>query len=229
MSTNITFAQPKGGAGKTTAALDLAVELSKRWTVSIIDSDPNAPIAKWAERGGGSNNLKVVQVRRDDSVIDIIEQEEKLSDFVVVDTEGVADLRVAQAISVSDFVIIPSQGSSLDQQGAALAIRLIKDQERIIRRPIPHAVLFTRVNAAIRSRGMAAAEKQLEERGIEIFNTRLIEREAFKAMFSFNKTLDTLESSEVSGIDKAKENSAAFAREMIARLKKAQESQNVPL
>jgi chromosome partitioning protein len=223
-STNITFAQPKGGAGKTTAALDLAVELSKVWTVTAIDSDPNTPIAKWAERGGGSPNLRVVRVGRDDSIIELIEQAEEKSDFVIVDTEGVADLRVAQAISISDFVVIPSQGSPLDQEGAALAIRLIKDQERIVKRSIPHAVLFTRVNAAIRSRGMAAAEKQLAARGIEIFETRMIEREAFRAMFSFNKTLDSLDPSEVSGIEKAKENSHAFAREVVNRLKAIQEA-----
>jgi chromosome partitioning protein len=119
-STNITFAQPKGGAGKTTAALDLAVELSKVWTVTAIDSDPNTPIAKWAERGGGSPNLRVVRVGRDDSIIELIEQAEEKSDFVIVDTEGVADLRVAQAISISDFVVIPSQGSPLDQEGRRL-------------------------------------------------------------------------------------------------------------
>jgi chromosome partitioning protein len=71
---------------------------------------------------------------------------------------------------------------------------------------------------------MAAAERQLAARGIEIFETRMIEREAFRAMFSFNKTLDSLDPSEVSGIEKAKENSYAFAREVVNRLKAVQEA-----
>jgi chromosome partitioning protein len=80
-------------------------------------------------------------------------------------------------------------------------------------------VLFTRVNAAIRSRGMAAAESQLAAHGVDVFETRIIEREAFKAMFSFNTTLDNLNPAQVSGMDKAKTNARAFAREVITRLK----------
>jgi chromosome partitioning protein len=219
----ISFIQPKGGAGKSTSALILAAELAKGASVIVIDADPNAPIAKWASRGDRINNLETIPAEKNDSLFDLIEDAEKRAAFVIVDTEGVADLRAAHAMSASDFVIVPSQGSALDQDNAARAIRLIKDQERHIRRKIPHAVLFTRVSAAIRSRGMAAAENQLADRGIDVFETRIIEREAFKAMFSFNTTLDNLNPAEVSGIDKAKANARALAREVIRRLKSFEE------
>jgi chromosome partitioning protein len=215
----ISFIQPKGGAGKSTSALILAAELAKGAQVIVIDADPNAPIAKWTSRGKGAGNLEIIQAGKDDSIFDLIEDAERKAAFVIVDTEGVADLRAAHTMSASDFVVVPSQGSALDQDNAARAIKLIKDQERHIGRKIPHAVLFTRVNAAIRSRGMATAEKQLAEHGIDVFETRIIEREAFKAMFSFNTTLDNLNPAEVSGIDKAKTNARAFAREAITRLK----------
>jgi chromosome partitioning protein len=66
---------------------------------------------------------------------------------------------------------------------------------------------------------MAAAESQLAEHGIEVFDTRIIEREAFKAIFSFNTTIDNLNPAQVSGMDKAKTNARAFAREVLARLR----------
>ena len=160
-----------------------------------------------------------MQADKEDSIFDLVDEAQKKAAFVIVDTEGVADLQAAYTISVSDFVIIPSQGSALDQDNAARAIKLIKDQERQIRRRIPHAVLFTRVNAAIRSRGMAAAESQLVEHGIAVFEARIIEREAFKAIFSFNTTIDNLNPEQVSGVDKAKTNAREFAREVIRRLK----------
>jgi chromosome partitioning protein len=215
----ISFIQPKGGAGKSTSALILAAELAKGAKVIVIDADPNAPIAKWSRRGGGTTNLEIVQADKEDSIFDLVDEAQKKAAFVVVDTEGVADLQAAYTISVSDFVIIPSQGSALDQDNAARAIKLIKDQERQTRRRIPHAVLFTRVNAAIRSRGMAAAESQLMEHAIDVFETRIIEREAFKAIFSFNTTIDNLNPEQVSGMDKAKTNAREFAREVIRRLK----------
>jgi chromosome partitioning protein len=215
----ISFIQPKGGAGKSTSALILAAELAKGAKVIVIDADPNAPIAQWSRRGGGTTNLEIVQADKEDSIFDLADEAQKKAAFVIVDTEGVADLQAAYTISVSDFVIIPSQGSALDQDNAARAIKLIKDQERQTRRRIPHAVLFTRVNAAIRSRGMAAAEGQLVEHGIDVFETRIIEREAFKAIFSFNTTIDNLNPEQVSGMDKAKTNAREFAREVIRRLK----------
>ena len=215
----ISFIQPKGGAGKSTSALILAAELAKGAKVIVIDADPNAPIAKWSRRGGGTTNLEIVQADKEDSIFDLADEAQKKAAFVIVDTEGVADLQAAYTISVSDFVIIPSQGSALDQDNAARAIKLIKDQERQTRRSIPHAVLFTRVNAAIRSRGMAAAESQLMEHAIDVFETRIIEREAFKAIFSFNTTIDNLNPEQVSGRDKAKTNAREFAREVIRRLK----------
>ncbi len=147
----ISFIQPKGGAGKSTSALILATELAKGAKVIVIDADPNAPIAKWSSRGEGTSNLEIIQAGKEDSIFDLIEEAEKKATFVIVDTEGVANLQAAYTISASDFVIIPSQGSALDQDNAARAIKLIKDQERQIRRRIPHAVLFTRVNAALRS------------------------------------------------------------------------------
>ena len=215
----ISFIQPKGGAGKSTSALILAAELAKGAKVIVIDADPNAPIAKWSRRGGGTTNLEIVQADKEDSIFDLVDEAQKKAAFVIVDTEGVADLQAAYTISVSDFVIIPSQGSALDQDNAARAIKLIKDQERQTRRRIPHAVLFTRVNAAIRSRGMAAAENQLMEHAIDVFETRIIEREVFKAIFSFNTTIDNLNPEQVSGMDKAKTNAREFAREVIRRLK----------
>jgi chromosome partitioning protein len=215
----ISFIQPKGGAGKSTSALILAAELAKGAKVIVIDADPNAPIAKWSRRGGGTTNLEIVQADKEDSIFDLVDEAQKKAAFVIVDTEGVADLQAAYTISVSDFVIIPSQGSALDQDNAARAIKLIKDQERQTRRRIPHAVLFTRVNAAIRSRGMAAAEGQLVEHGIDVLETRIIEREAFKAIFSFNTTIDNLNPEQVSGTEKAKTNAREFAREVIRRLK----------
>ena len=215
----ISFIQPKGGAGKSTSALILALEIAKGAPTTLIDADPNAPLIKWQERGGRADNLTVIQAERGNSLFELIEDHETRSAFVIVDTEGVADLRAAHAISASDLVIVPSQGTALDQDNAARAIKLIRDQERPMRRAIPHVVLLTRTNPAIESRGMKAAKRQLTENGIEAFETHLIEREAFKAIFSFNRTLDKLGPEDVSGLVRARENAHAFTAEVIEKLK----------
>ena len=215
----ISFVQPKGGAGKSTSALILALEIAKGATTTLIDADPNAPLIKWKKRGGRAENLFVIQADRVTSLFELIEDHETQSAFVIVDTEGVANLRAAHAISASDLVIVPSQGTALDQDNAARAIKLIRDQEKPMRRHIPHVVVLTRTSPAIESRGMKAAKRQLTENGIDVFETHLIEREAFKAIFSFSRTLDELGHEEVSGLLRARENARAFTAEVIEKLR----------
>ncbi len=45
----IVFVSPKGGVGKTTAALLLSLELAAARAVTVIDADPNHPIAAWGK------------------------------------------------------------------------------------------------------------------------------------------------------------------------------------
>ena len=54
----ISFANPKGGAGKTTSALLLASELaSKGAQVAIIDADPEKWISGWGNLPGKPDNV----------------------------------------------------------------------------------------------------------------------------------------------------------------------------
>ena len=46
----IVFASPKGGVGKSTAAVLLATELASHGgSVTMIDADPNKPLSQWAK------------------------------------------------------------------------------------------------------------------------------------------------------------------------------------
>ena len=57
----ITFASPKGGAGKTTAALLLATELTvKGFHVTVIDADPLKWIKSWSKLSDKPGNLEVL-------------------------------------------------------------------------------------------------------------------------------------------------------------------------
>lgn len=94
----ITLLSPKGGVGKTTAALLLAIELSEGGnSVVIIDADPNFPLAKWAGLPGKPDNIEVVQEIDEDAIIDTIDAAQKRAHYVIVDLEGRASARVTNA------------------------------------------------------------------------------------------------------------------------------------
>lgn len=216
----IVFASPKGGAGKSTSAVVLASELAKKGAaVTIIDADPNRPVSSWAKRLGKPESLEVLANVTEESIIDDIEGAAAHAPFVIVDLEGTASITVAYAISRADLVIIPSQGSQLDASEAAKAIKLIRQQEKAFTRKIPYAVLFTRTSAAIRPRTLQHIRAEFEQHSVPVFQTQMHEREAFRAIFSFGGTVESLNGSQVSNLDAAVKNARAFASEVVMMLR----------
>ena len=216
----ISFANPKGGAGKTTTALLLATELAAQGaSVTIIDADPENWISQWGALPGRPDGVDIVRDLTEDTIVEEIDEAAGRSQFVIVDLEGTASLMVANAIGMSDLVVIPIQGSSMDARGGAKTIKLIRNQARMARREIAHAVVLTRTSAAIPTRALKNVRAQLSDAGIEIFRTGIVERAAYRDLFDYGGGLAGLETKQVSNVAKARDNARAFAGEVLARLK----------
>lgn len=218
----IVFANPKGGAGKSTAAVVLATQLARgRTKVTILDADPNKPVSEWARRGT-PENLTVVADITEASIIDEIDTAAERTPFVIVDLEGTASMMVAYAISRADLVIIPTQPSQLDAKQAARAVMLIRQQEKAFRKTIPFSVLYTRTSSAIRTRTLSHLQSEFEKNNIRCFRTHLHEREAFRALFSFGGSLETLDSAQVGGLANAIANAREYAAEFVEMIRPAE-------
>jgi chromosome partitioning protein len=224
----IAFANPKGGAGKTTSALLLASELAARGArVAIIDADPERWISQWGALPGKPATITILGDITEDTIVDQIEAAAAEAQFVVVDLEGTASLMVANAIGMADLVIIPTQGASMDAKGAAKTIKLIRNQARLARRDIPHAVLLTRTSAAVASRALKNVRDQLDKAGIDIFETSIVERAAYRDILDYGGLLSDLDPSQVSNVEKALLNAREFAGEVVAKLKAGQAAAKV--
>jgi chromosome partitioning protein len=214
----IVFVSPKGGAGKTTAALLLASQLAASYDVTLIDADPNRPIKAWASGGNTPKRLSVVSDVDEDNIIERIEEAAQKSPIVVVDLEGTAAKIVVLAVSQADLAVIPIQGSQLDAEQASRAIKVIKQREKMTGRALPYAVLLTRTNPVIRTRTMSHIQKGLIDAGVPVMETELNDREAFRAVFSFRQPLAGLDPTEVANLDKAQANVEDFALEILRGL-----------
>ncbi|QWT16929.1 ParA family protein [Sphingobium xenophagum] len=217
----IAFISPKGGVGKTTAALLLASQLARGARVSVIDADPNHPIASWAKGTALPDNLSIVADVDEDNILDRIEEAAASTPFVIVDLEGTAAKIVLLAVSQADLVVIPMQGSQLDAEQASRAIRVLKQHEKMTGRAVPYGVLLSRTSPIIRTRTMGHIQEGLTDAGVPMFTTQLHEREAFRAIFSFRQTLEALDPREVANLDKAIANAEQFAVEVIERLRQS--------
>ena len=77
------------------------------------------------------------------------------------------------------------------------------------------------MNPAIRTRGFANIERQFKGHGVPIMDCRIIEREAYRAIFAFGTTVRGLDPAEVRNLPAAFENAEIFADEVIALLDRA--------
>lgn len=220
----IAFANPKGGAGKTTAALLLASELAaKGGRVIIIDADPEQWITQWGALPRTPDTIEIIGNITEEGIVDAIEAAAARTQFVIIDLEGTASLMVANAIGMSDLVVIPTQGGSMDAKGAAKMIRLIHNQERMVRRKIPHGVLMTRTSAAFASRSLRNVREQLRQADIMVFGVPIVERAAYRDIFDYGGLLRNLPPAQVSNLEKACDNAGSYMNEILTALRKAKQ------
>ncbi|MBB2157910.1 ParA family protein [Gluconacetobacter diazotrophicus] len=210
----IVFASSKGGVGKTTSALTLASVLAANEVpTALIDADPNAPIAKWAERFP-SQVPQTLTVRHalGSKVAELIDGAQE--PFVIVDLEGSRNVEVSVGLSRADLALIPMKGSQLDADEAANVVQLIGRQELIFKRKIPYRVFFAQTSPVIADKGMRNIKAQLEAAGIPMLKTSMVDRAAFKAPFQLGGTIYSLTPREVRNPQSAVENAEAFATEV---------------
>lgn len=225
----IVFASSKGGAGKTTACVVLACELARQGAdkgigVSLIDADPNQHSAAWASLNGKPDNITLVSEVTEHNILEAIEDAQALTSFVLVDLEGVASSAVVGAVSRADLVIIPCQASQNDAREAAKTIKTIQYGAKIARRDIPFTILFTRQSAAIFTKTAKYLTTEFEDAGVDILSCALIDREAFRSIFTFGgsvNALDTRDKKSQASIQKSAENAKVYAEEVKRHLKQA--------
>lgn len=199
----IAAANAKGGCGKTTTILILAGEYAAQgYRVHIIDADPRKRALKWAAAGVKPANITVSEATAS-TIRAEIEKASNDADVVLIDVEGTANAALTLAVAYANAVIIPAQMSPPDVEDGLTTIQLVKDMGHAARRTIPFGLLWSNVPPAIRSREMTNLENQVAEAGVPVIS-RVFQRSAFAAIYSFGTTLDELPPAEVPGIEKAK-------------------------
>jgi len=113
----ITVAQQKGGSGKTTLAVSLAVEFARRGLrVALLDTDPQGSLGRWfmarrnrlGEAGVAFSTASAWGVSYE------CEKLKKAADVVIVDTPPKVDADLRPALREADLVLVPVAASMVD-------------------------------------------------------------------------------------------------------------------
>lgn len=216
----IAVANSKGGSGKTTTALLLACEIAQEVPVVLIDADPRRPLVAWAELGPPPVNVEVISSGGEREIQDEIATAATRVPFVVVDLEGTASRLASYAMAEADLVLVPTQEQHQDAQAAVDTLSEVGRAGRAARRAIPAVIVLTRTKAAVKSRTARHVGAQLKAaQGVHVLAVELVERDAFAALFASGGDLRGLDCAQVNGVERAVDNVAAFASEVIAVLR----------
>ncbi|SIQ22188.1 chromosome partitioning protein [Rhizobium sp. RU20A] len=212
----ISFANTKGGAGKTTAALLLAMDCARQGKrVAILDGDPQKWITSWSEVSGAVANVTVISHVTPSSLQTHIREMKDAVDVFIIDLAGQRDTLLATALGLSDHVLIPVQGCAMDARGAAQVLEILQQMKARDGITIAHSVVLTRVNSIVTTRAMQVIKSLLASRGVNVLDTAIVERTAYRDLFELGGTLQMMDEKGSGNIAKARENAAAFAAEVM--------------
>lgn len=126
----IAIVSQKGGAGKTTLAVNLATEAARSRVALILDTDPQATASRWGEwRGGG--DPEVIDCGAPSLLAGKLAKAAELgADLAVIDTPPHADAMARQAARLADLVLIPCRPRAFDLAAIEATAELVRSSRK---------------------------------------------------------------------------------------------------
>jgi len=171
----ISFVNQKGGVGKTTTAINLAIGLKKKnYNLVFIDADPQGSAVQW-HAIEGNKSFEILHHPSPIHATDI-RQLSMNYDYVIIDAPpAIGDISKA-ILAVTDLAIIPLSPSALDVWSCWGTLKMV-DEIRPLNSDIEVKLLINRKIPGTKiGRDSREAMKQFQ---MDVFNTELCQRVAF--------------------------------------------------
>jgi chromosome partitioning protein len=174
----ITVAQQKGGAGKTTLAVNLAAWFAQTRRVALFDIDPQHSAARWYQLRQKKPNLPSINFSDVAGwrLAGELDRLRSTHDVIVIDSPPHVETDARLAIRAASLILVPVQLSAPDVWAADQTLKLAKAEKRPIR------LVFNRVPAAA-TKLTDAVRKLIAEQDTPALTTTLGNRSGFAQSF----------------------------------------------
>lgn len=194
----ISLISSKGGCGKTTISVLLATELARYGTVALVDTDPKQRAVKWHQKAP-LDNPSIISCTDGKAFTRTLKELAANYDYVIVDTEGRESTINGIAIGRSDLVIIPTRDRQQDCEDTLEVIEEVIGIAEAYDREVPHRVLFNAVKPTARTKLQKALRGMISDQ-YETFETALVDRGPYDALFNQGGGLAQLDAKEFTNI-----------------------------
>lgn len=177
----------KGGAGKTTALMNIAGEYALRGdSVAMIDMDARNNLMKWwtdsQEKDSQPEGIEVYSHKTARGLERWMGDNARTFDYVLIDTPGEDTSIVDPVIAAADLVISPIQPSKREVLGAIDSFETVVRVNDALGRECRHGVLRTRITVTVRHTELYRKIRPIIEDkvGTYLFRTEVFERNVYK-------------------------------------------------
>lgn len=144
----------KGGAGKSTTAMNVTVALARRGAdVCLVDADQQRSSAKWqADREANNLSPAITLIERRGSITSTLKALSEKYEYVIVDVAGRNSRELITGAAIADIIIAPHQCSQLDLDTLgelAVQLEMIRDLNPDLKVSVYHSMAST--NPALRA------------------------------------------------------------------------------
>jgi len=192
----ITIAHQKGGVGKSTLALNLAVCFQDQLSVALVDTDLQGSIADLKD------DLPELSIIQEDNFENIRGLKHQL---IIIDTPPYLSNRLPDLFLISDYVLIPTKAGFFDVMAIRSTIALVNKAQKN-HRELNAGIVLNMIKP--RSGVTAEVQELLKSFDMPVLNTVIHDRVSF--------TRSPITGGVLSGEDsKAKEEITGLAEEIV--------------
>lgn len=213
----------KGGAGKTTALMNIAGEYAlRRKSVAMIDMDARSNLTKWwsdcREKDAQAEGIDVLGYKTAKALDGFFDRNAERFDYILIDTPGEDTSIVDPVVARSDLVISPIQPSKREVLGAIDCFETVRRVNETRTRACRHGVLKTRISLTVKHTELYRKIRPIIEDkvGTYLFSTEIMERNIYKDIQNGTGTLQMQELTEA--VAKARRETQGLVGEIDALL-----------